>query len=239
MFENLLNRQEYDANAKTMSSEFFRNVYTYMFVALAISGGVAYMAGTPEFFQEYFVTSTGLSPLFYVIVFAPLGVAILIQRAYNSLGIGVLYILYAIYSILIGLCLSTIFLVYDLGTISSTFFITAGAFAAMAILGYTTKVDLSKMGSILYMAFIGILIASVVNFFMNNSMLDFIISVIGVFVFTGLTAYEMQNLKYISNDETLQGVQRSKLELIGGLKLYILFVNLFVSLLRLVGGSRD
>ena len=77
------------------------------------------------------------------------------------------------------------------------------------------------------------------NFFMNNSMLDFIISVIGVFVFTGLTAYEMQNLKYISNDESLQGVQRSKLELIGGLKLYILFVNLFVSLLRLVGGSRD
>ena len=112
---------------------------------------------------------------------------------------------------------------------------TAGAFAAMAILGYTTKTDLTKMGSLLYMAFIGIFIAGVVNIFMKSDMLGFIIAVIGVFVFTGLTAYYMQKLKSVSTDVSLSGIDRNKIALVGGLQLYILFVNLFLSLLRLLG----
>jgi uncharacterized protein len=105
----------------------------------------------------------------------------------------------------------------------------------MAVLGYTTKTDLTKMGSLLYMAFIGIFIAGIVNFWVGSEMLDYIISMIGVFVFTGLTAYYMQKLKGVSQDTSLSGIDRNKLALVGGLMLYIMFVNLFLSLLRLLG----
>ena len=238
MFENLLNRQEYDANAKTMSSEFFRNVYSYMFAALGISGAIAYLCGTPEFVMKYFITNGGISGLFYLVVFAPVGLGLLIQMAYNRLSLPVLLLLFGVYSALMGLSLSTIFLVYDIASIYTTFLVTAGAFAGMAILGYTTKTDLTKFGSLLYMFFIGMFIATIVNIFMKSDTMDFVVSVLGVFVFTGLTAYQMQQLKHISNDPTLEGVQRNKLALIGGLMLYILFINLFLSLLRLLG-NRD
>jgi FtsH-binding integral membrane protein len=235
MFENLLNRQEYDANAKTMSSEFFRNVYSYMFAALGISGAIAYMCGTPEFVMKYFITNGGLTGLFYLVVLAPVGLGLLIQMAYNRLSLPVLLLLFGGYSALMGLSLSTIFLVYDIASIYTTFLVTAGAFAGMAILGYTTKTDLTKFGSLLYMVFIGMIIATIVNIFMKSDTMDFVVSVLGVFVFTGLTAYQMQQLKHISNDPNLQGVERNKLALIGGLMLYILFINLFLSLLRLLG----
>jgi FtsH-binding integral membrane protein len=238
MFENLLNRQEYDANAKTMSSEFFRNVYSYMFAALGISGAIAYLCGTPEFVMKYFITNGGISGLFYLVVFAPVGLGLLIQMAYNRLSLPVLLLLFGAYSALMGLSLSTIFLVYDIASIYTTFLVTAGAFAGMAILGYTTKTDLTKFGSLLYMVFIGMFIATIVNIFMKSDTMDFVVSVLGVFVFTGLTAYQMQQLKHISNDPNLEGVQRNKLALIGGLMLYILFINLFLSLLRLLG-NRD
>lgn len=238
MFENLLNRQEYDANAKTMSSGFFRNVYSYMFAALGISGAIAYLCGTPEFVMKYFITNGGISGLFYLVVFAPVGLGLLIQMAYNRLSLPVLLLLFGVYSALMGLSLSTIFLVYDIASIYTTFLVTAGAFAGMAILGYTTKTDLTKFGSLLYMVFIGMFIATIVNIFMKSDTMDFVVSVLGVFVFTGLTAYQMQQLKHISNDPTLEGVQRNKLALIGGLMLYILFINLFLSLLRLLG-NRD
>lgn len=238
MFENLLNRQAYDANAKTMSSEFFRNVYSYMFAALGISGAIAYMCGTPEFVMKYFITNGGLTGLFYLVVFAPVGLGLLIQMAYNRLSMPVLLLLFGGYSALMGLSLSTIFLVYDIASIYTTFLVTAGAFAGMAILGYTTKTDLTKFGSLLYMVFIGMFIATIVNIFMKSDTMDFVVSVLGVFVFTGLTAYQMQQLKHISNDPNLQGVERNKLALIGGLMLYILFINLFLSLLRLLG-NRD
>ena len=238
MFENLLNRQAYDANAKTMSTEFFRNVYSYMFAALGISGAIAYMCGTPEFVKDYFFTDGKITGLFYLVVFAPVGLGLLIQMAYNRLSLPVLLLLFALYSALMGLSLSTIFIRYDIASITSTFLVTAGAFAGMAILGYTTKTDLTKFGSLLYMVFIGMFIATIVNIFMKSDTMDFVVSVLGVFVFTGLTAYQMQQLKHISNDPNLQGVERNKLALIGGLMLYILFINLFLSLLRLLG-NRD
>jgi len=236
MFDNLLDNKQHDANARTMSGDFFVSVYTYMFVALLISGTIAYACGTPEFIVRYFITATGLSPLFYVVVFAPVGLGLLIQMGYNRLSMGVLYLLFGAYAALMGLSLSTIFVIYDIGSIFSTFFVTAGAFAAMAILGYTTKTDLTKMGSLLYMVFIGIFIAGIVNIFMKSEMMGFVISLVGVFVFTGLTAYHMQNLKHISQDPALSGLDKRKLSLIGGLQLYILFINLFLSLLRLMGG---
>jgi len=222
---------------KEISREFFKNVYSYMFGALAISGILASYCGTPAFFESYFINSNGgLSPLFYVIAFAPIGLGLLIQTAYQRLSFGLLLGLFVAYSALMGVSLSVIFLIYDITTLASTFFVTAGAFAGMAILGYTTKTDLTKMGSMLYMVFIGIFIAGIVNIFMKSDAMGFIISVLGVFVFTGLTAYHMQQLKQIAQDPNLDPMHRQKLSLIGGLTLYILFVNLFLSLLRLVGG---
>lgn len=241
--------QPHEGFTREISREFFRSVYSYMFAALGISGVIAYMIGTgeqvvyengqtlPVFFVEYFLNAEGgISPLFYVVMFAPLGLGLLIQMAYQRLSLAVLMALFIAYSVLMGLSLSTIFIVYTNTAIASTFFVAAGAFAAMAILGYTTKTDLTKFGSLLYMAFIGIFIAGIVNMFMESSMLGFAIACIGVFVFTGLTAYYMQQLKTTAQDSSLSGLDRNKLSLIGGLQLYILFVNLFLSLLRLFGG---
>lgn len=222
--------------ANQISTEFLKSVYGYMFSALAISGIVAYYAGTPEFFKEWFLSETGgISGLFYVVAFAPMVLGFVIQGAYNRLSLASLMVLFVLYSALMGLSFSTIFLVYSQATIATTFFISAGAFGGMALLGYTTKTDLTKFGSLMYMLFIGIFIATIVNMFMNSSMLDFIIGVIGVFVFTGLTAYFMQQFKQISQDSNLSGIERSKLTLVGGLIFYILFVNIFLSLLRILG----
>ena len=210
-----------------------------MFGALGISGVIAYMVGTDqETFQSIFITGNSISPLFWVVAFAPVALGLIIQTAYQRLSMIALIALFIAYSGLMGLSLSTIFLVYHIGAIASTFFVAAGAFAGMAILGYTTKTDLTKFGSLLYMVFIGMFIAGIVNIFIGSDSMGFIIACLGVFVFTGLTAYHMQQLKEISNSPALTEEDRNKLSLIGGLQLYILFINLFLSLLRIMG-SRD
>ena len=220
-----------------LARDFFRNVYTYMFGALGISGILAYTVGTnTDYFTTLFISAEGgISPIFWVIAFAPVGIGLLIQWGYNRLSIGVLLALFILYSGLMGLSLSTIFLVYNIASIASTFFVAAGAFAGMAILGYTTKTDLTKFGSLLYMVFIGMFIAGIVNIFMKSDGMGFIIACLGVFVFTGLTAYSMQQLKSVATNTDLTEEERNKLSLIGGLQLYILFINLFLSLLRLLG----
>lgn len=230
--------QEGQGYSKEITKDFFKNVYAYMFGALAISGIIAYTAGTPEIFAKYFINAegTGLSPLFYVAAFAPVGLGLVIQMAYQRLSFGLLLILFMVYSVLMGLSLSSIMLVYAGQDIAITFFVTAGAFGGMAILGYTTQTDLTKFGSLMYMLFIGIFIAGIVNMFMQSEMMSYIIAIIGVFVFTGLTAYYMQQLKGVAQDQSLSQMDRSKLAVVGGLQLYILFVNLFLSLLRLIGG---
>lgn len=248
MLDNIFQQKQYDSNAKAMTSDFFAKVYSYMFMALGISGAIAYILGTsakvalpdgrvlPGFFVEYFITDTGgISPLFYVAMFLPVILGLLIQMAYNKLSMAVLLVLFGIYSLLMGVTLSTIFLVYSESSIYMTFFVTAGTFGVMAILGFTTKTDLTKFGSLLYMVFIGMFIAGIANIFIGSSMLSYGIAVLGVFVFTGLIAFEMQRLKYIGEDPNLGKLEKSKLSLIGGLMLYILFINLFLSLLRLFG----
>lgn len=228
------NNNYYAADATRV---FFRSVYTYMFGALAISGILAYMVGTNlDYFSKLFITADGqISFTFYVVIFSPILISLAIQWGVERFSMGVLTLLFIAYSALMGLSLSTIFIAYPMGDIVRTFFVSAGAFGGMALLGYTTKVDLTKFGSLLYMVLIGMIIASLVNMFIDSGEMDFIISCIGVFVFTGLTAYQMQQLKVISqagmNSEEMQ-----KMSLIGGLQLYILFINLFLSLLRLLGG---
>ena len=225
-------------NSSESVKTFFRSVYTYMFAALAISGLIAFRVGNdPELFISYFISVTGgFNPLFYVVMFAPIGLTFVIQWGYNKLSMLSLTMLFVLYSGLMGLMLSSIFLVYDIQSIANTFFVTAGAFGGMAILGYTTNTDLSKFGSLLYMVFIGMFIASIVNIFIGSDSMGFIIACLGVFVFTGLTAYHMQELKKLAQNAQLNDEQKNKTALIGGLTLYILFINLFLSLLRIMGG---
>jgi FtsH-binding integral membrane protein len=225
-------------NSSESVKTFFRSVYTYMFAALGISGLIAFRVGNdPELFISYFISATGgFNPLFYVVMFAPIGLTFVIQWGYDKLSMLSLTLLFVLYSGLMGLMLSSIFLVYDIQSIANTFFVTAGAFGGMAILGYTTHTDLSKFGSLLYMIFIGMFIASIVNIFIGSDSMGFIIACLGVFVFTGLTAYHMQELKKLAQNAQLNDEQKNKMALIGGLTLYILFINLFLSLLRIMGG---
>ena len=145
---------------------------------------------------------------------------------------------FVLFSAMMGTTLAPIFLVYRLGTIVYTFFITAGTFGAMSVYGYFTKSDLTKMGSFLFMALIGLIIASVVNIFVASSALDWIISIVGVLIFVGLTAWDTQQIKQISR-ANLDPALADKLATIGALNLYLDFINLFLYLLRIFGGSRD
>jgi uncharacterized protein len=228
------------AEKQAAARQFFAKVYGFMFFALIVSGAIAYQYGNIDFIGKYFLTPTpqgGMKPsgLFYVVVFSPIGVALLMQTMINRLSFPLLFGLFSLYSVLIGFSLSTIFVVYTMTSIATIFAVTAGTFGVMAIMGYVTKVDLTKFGSILMMAFWGMFIAGIVNMFIGWETLSFLISVLGVVVFTGLTAYHMQQLKKLAHDSEISADDKNKLALLGGFTLYVLFINLFLSLLRLFG----
>lgn len=224
----------------SIASNFIRSVYSYMFIAMAISGVIAYAVGTNKaLFDQLFMTSDGgTSPVFYVMLFAPIVISMVIQWGLQRLSMPILLALFVAYSASMGSTLSIIFFAYSTQAIAFTFFVTAGAFAGMAVLGYTTKTDLTKFGSLLYMVLIGMILASVLNMFIGSGMMDWVITILGVFVFTGLIAYQMQQLKMVAQSPEFSQETRNKLALIGGMQLYILFVNLFLTLLRLLG-NRD
>lgn len=240
----ILDDYSFDTAEKLAAArKFFAKVYGFMFFALIVTAAIAYQYGTEEFYRNYFVTvgangKEKLSMLFYVVVFAPVGIALLMQSMINRLSFAALFGLFTVYSILIGFAISYIFLVYSTASLAITFGVTAATFGTMAIMGYATSLDLTKMGSILYMVFIGMFIASIVNFFVGSEPFGYIISILGVIVFTGLTAYHMQQLKHYAHDSSLSETDKNKMALLGGFTLYVLFVNLFLSLLRLFG-SRD
>jgi FtsH-binding integral membrane protein len=143
------------------------------------------------------------------------------------------------YALFTGMSLSFIFVIYTMGSIASTFLIAAGMFGAMAVVGYTTKTDLTSFGKIMMMGLIGILIASLVNFFLKSDAMSYVISTIGVLVFTGLTAYDVQKLKRIGAGIEYGNQMASKLSIMGALSLYLDFINIFLYLLRLFGSRRD
>jgi uncharacterized protein len=230
--ENLMYGQ---ADAGALAKTFMSSVFTYMTGALAITGVVAWWIGTDPTLVAYLVGETGFTILGYVVLFAPLILVFVMGGMFNRLTAQSLLALFVVYSALMGASLSFIFLVYSMGSISSVFFITAGTFGVMALLGYTTGTDLTKFGSILKMALIGLIIAMVVNWFMKSAMMDYIISAIGVLIFTGLTAYDTQKLKRIGMGVEHGTDHTSKLALMGALTLYLDFVNLFLFLLRFLG----
>ncbi|MEQ1734233.1 MAG: Bax inhibitor-1/YccA family protein [Bacteroidia bacterium] len=228
-----------NVNSGSDVRSFFNSVFAYMGGALAITGLVAYQFGNTPELMNYLISPTGgMSILGYVIMFAPLGLVLLMSFALNRLSIGVLAGIFFLYATLMGASMSFIFLIYTAASIYKTFLCSSLLFGTMAVLGYTTKQDLSAMGRILSMALIGIVIASLVNFFMKSTMMEYIISLVGVVVFTGLTAYDMQKLKEIAQTEG-HAMPKNKLALMGALNLYLDFVNLFLMLLRLFGGRRN
>ncbi len=234
---DLLDRDLGYEKGQAMTKDFFSQVFAYMFGALGLTALTAWYVAfqQPEIMLSMFNATGGFSAVGYLVMFAPLGIVLWMQMGMNRLSVGMLIGLFVAYSVLLGLGLSTIFLAYSMGTLFKVFMVTSLTYGAVAVLGYTTKTDLTKFGSIMYILFIGLFIASMVNIFMQSSGLDWIISIIGVVVFTGLTAYKMQELKYMSSNPEFSGTERNKLALIGGLQLYILFINLFLSLLRLMG----
>ena len=221
-------------------------VYNYMTTGLLLTGLVAYFFGkasivTNELGQIIGTTSIGAmlfgSPLKWVVMLAPLGFVFYLSAKINKMSVSSAQITFWIFSAIMGLSLASIFIVYTQASIARVFFISSGTFAAMSLYGYTTKKDLTKLGGFLFMGLIGIIIASLVNLFFQSSALHFAISVIGVLVFVGLTAYDTQSIKnmyYAGDSESVGG----KKALMGALRLYLDFINLFIMLLRLFGQRR-
>ncbi len=217
---------------------FLSKVFSWMFLALGITAVTAYYFAANDYLMAYLIGSNGMTTLGWIVMFAPLGLVLVMSMGLKKLSFGALSLIYVAYSLLMGMSLSFILLIYSINTIFITFAITAGMFGFMALIGYTTKTDLTKLGSILFMGLIGIIIASVVNFFVKSSQMEYIISFIGVLVFTGLTAYDMQKLKRIGNGVSMQDASTKKLVIMGALTLYLDFINLFLFLLRLMGGRK-
>ncbi|HTQ32573.1 MAG TPA: Bax inhibitor-1/YccA family protein [Stellaceae bacterium] len=216
--------------------DYMLRIYNYMASGLALTGIVAYVAAMGG--SDSFIAHIYRTPLMWLVILAPLGLVMLLSFGINRLSATAAQGIFWVYAGLMGLSLSTVFLVYTGESIASVFFITAGTFAAMSLYGYTTRRDLSQLGAFLFMGLIGIIIASVVNIFVASSALHFAISVIGVLVFTGLTAYDTQSIKemYFEGD----GYEiAGKKAVMGALRLYLDFVNLFMMLVQLLGVRRD
>lgn len=214
---------------------FMLGVYNYMVIGLAITGVAAYtLYNIPALFNAVFG-----SPLAYVVMFAPLAMVLFLSFRIDKLSPGTARALFFVYSALVGLSLAAIFAVYAGADIVRVFFITAAAFASLSLYGYTTNRDLSGMGSFLIMGLFGVIIAMVVNWFLASAALDFAISVIGVLVFAGLTAYDTQRIKEMYFATGGVGEVAAKASIMGALSLYLDFINMFLFLLQMFGSSRE
>lgn len=211
-------------------------IYNYMASALALTGIVAYVASAGG--RDSFIAHIYNTPLMWLVILAPLGLVMLMSFGINRLSATATQGIFWLYAGLMGLSMSTIFLVYTGTSIARVFFITAGTFAAMSLYGYTTRRDLTQFGSFLFMGLIGIIIAMLVNIFLHSAALQFAISVIGVGVFVGLTAYDTQTIKEMYYEGDGHEIA-SKKAVMGALRLYLDFVNLFMMLIQLLGVRRD
>ena len=213
-----------------------RKVYVWMTLAMAITGITAYgVATSPAILGMIF----GSKLVFWGLIIAELALLFGISGMLHKISITTATLMFVAYSVINGAVLSSIFLAYTMESIGQVFFITAGTFGAMALVGYTTKKDLTSMGKILFMALIGLIIATVVNIFVGSTGMQTIISYIGVLIFVGLTAYDSQKIKMMLAEQDVYDEGAQKLALIGALTLYLDFINLFIYLLRIFGSKRD
>lgn len=228
---------------KSNTRTFIANVFLLMFVALGVSALFAWQFSINTALLSYLVAPTGgLTGLGMVTMFAPLGFVLIMSFGFRRLSAGALMALFLAYAIINGITFSFILLAYTPGSVLGCFLSASAMFGVMAFMGYTTNQDLTKFGRILIMGVIGILIAMVINFFLHSSGLDYLISIIGVMIFTGLTAYDVQKLKRIGEGleyEDVSAADTKKVSILGALTLYLDFINIFLFLLRLFGDRRN
>jgi uncharacterized protein len=218
------------------STIFLAKVFNWMAIGLGLTGIVAFFTASSGIAMQIVA-----SPVFIVLILAELGMVFYLSARVDKLQASTATGLFIGYAVLNGVTLSTIFLAYTQSSIASTFFITAAMFGAMAVYGLVTKRDLSGLGSFLFMGLIGILVASLVNMFFKSSAMSWVISMVGVLVFTGLTAYDVQKIKTMGEQGIMtQGEEMiRKGSIMGALALYLDFINLFLMMLRLLGGNRN
>lgn len=221
---------------KTAQTALFRSVYVWMTLALAITGFVAlYVAKSYTLINAMAQNSM----MFWILLIAEVGLVMFLSARIHRISFTTATILFILYSVLNGVTMSVLFMVYTMSSIATTFFVTAGTFGATALYGYVTKKDLTRIGSLCIMGVIGLIIASLVNLFLQNSMMDLIISYIGVLLFVGLTAYDSQKIKQLlSGDDVEVNETTQKIALMGSLTLYLDFINLFIYLLRILGDRK-
>ena len=217
---------------RSVSAALMRSVYYWMAGALTITGLTAMLVVNSPAMMNWIFSSTGV---IWGLLIAELVLVMVLSAAINKLSFSTATLLFILYSVLNGVTLSSIFVVYTAGSIASTFFITAGMFVALAIYGSVTKKDLSAMGRFMFMTLIGLIIATIVNIFMQSTMLYWITTFVGVVVFSGLTAWDAQKIQQmaLAADEVNESTQ--KMALLGALTLYLDFINLFLELLRILG----
>jgi FtsH-binding integral membrane protein len=223
------------------SRKFMAGVFAWMFVALGISAALAYAFANTSLITLLFDTSNGVTQptgLAYLCMFAPLAFVLIMSFGMNRISYAGLSILFVLYSAVTGVSFSFILLAYTASSVLGVFLTASLVFGVMAVAGYTTKTDLTKFGSLMIIGLIGIVIASLVNIFLRSDSLGYIISYIGVAVFVGLTAYDVQKLKNIGAGVQYGDASSKKMALMGGLTLYLDFINLFLFLLRIFGRRR-
>lgn len=241
---NLRNTEVSDLDfvSVTGQNRLLRASFSWMSLAMLLTSLSALLfAFVPELRSVLYInTELGLKPtiLAYVIMFAPFAFILAINFGLNRMSYPALIGVFVSFAIVMGISLSSIFLVYNITSITKVFLSTTALFALMAIAGYTTKTDLTKLGSLLMIGLLGIVIASLINMFLGSAKMDYIISILGVVIFTGLTAYDVQKIKNLGYQVEGNTIA-SKLGIIGALTLYLDFINLFLFLLRLFGGKKD
>lgn len=218
----------------TPDSGFLQRVFAWMFVGLCITGGVAAAIGSSDSLLTDITESPGIV---LGIIVAQLGLVIVLVAAINRMSVGLATVLFLVYSATVGVTFAFVFELYTAQSIFTAFFITAGMFGALAVWGALTDMDLSKVGSIAFMALIGLILATIVNVFWANETLYWVTTYAGVLIFAALTAYDMQKLTQISR-QGLSGEAEGRAAIIGALSLYLDFINLFLFLLRIFGRSR-
>jgi uncharacterized protein len=226
----------------TVTRSFMSNVFLWMTFAMVVTAITAYLfASSADLLATLIDPITHkMTGLGWIVMLGPFGFVLLMSFGFQRLSPGVLALLFITFAVLMGMSLSFILLAYTAASVYKTFAVTAGMFGIMAVLGYTTKTDLTRFGSLMMMGLFGIIIAMLVNMFLGSPALDYIISVIGVVVFTGLTAYDVQKLKRIGSGMAGEGmdVNLRKLSILGALTLYLDFINLFLFLLRFLGNRK-
>jgi FtsH-binding integral membrane protein len=242
---NFQTRTDSSTKVNEALRQYMLKVYNFMSLALAITGLVAYFASTSEAFIStiYHVQNgvvTGASGMGYLLMFAPLAFVMVLSFGIQKLAYSTAQMIFWSYAAVMGLSLTSIFLVYTGESIARAFFITASVFGAMSLYGYTTKKDLTSWGSFLMMGVFGLIIASIVNIFLLSSAMQFAVSILGVIIFTGLTAYDTQNIK--NNFYQVGGTNEEligKAALMGALQLYLDFINIFMQMLYLFGDRKN